>query len=195
MASNSPQRDFLLQQGFRYFNRGMVFLWRLGLGRLINIWPHGSGQIMVITHVGRRTGRRLRTPVNYAVLNGEIYCTAGFGQESDWYRNLRTHPEVEIWLPDSWYSGIAEDVTGCAGCTTILRQVLIASGFAARAAGIDPRLISDEELERLTGPYRLIQIHRTSPLTGPGGPGDLSWVWPLATAVLFLTRPTRRRRR
>jgi deazaflavin-dependent oxidoreductase (nitroreductase family) len=195
MTLLTPEREHLLQQGFRYFNKFMVFLWRLGLGREINIWPQGTGRIMVITHTGRRSGRRLQNPVNYTILNGDVYCTAGFGAKSDWYRNLRAHQEVEVWLPDSWYQGIAEDVTGCPGSTAILREVLIASGFAARLEGIDPRLIGDEELERVTADYRLVKIHLTQPRTGAGGPGDLAWVWPLATLVLLLTLPRGRRRR
>jgi deazaflavin-dependent oxidoreductase (nitroreductase family) len=194
MTLLSPQTEQTLQQGFRYFNKGMLFLWRLGLGRMINMWPAGTGRIMVLTHTGRRSGQRRQNPVNYAILNGDVYCTAGFGAKSDWYRNVRANPQVEVWLPDAWYQGLAEDVTGCAGSTTILRQVLIASGFAARAEGINPQVISDEELDRATADYRLIRIHLTAPRTGPGGPGDLAWVWPVATFILLLFRPRRRRR-
>jgi deazaflavin-dependent oxidoreductase (nitroreductase family) len=195
MTISNPQTEYLLQQGFRYLNKGMVFLWRLGLGGFLNIWPQGSGRIMVIRHTGRRSGRKLYNPVNYATLNGEVYCTAGFGAKSDWYRNLRANPQVEVWLPDGWYQGLAEDVTGCPGHTAILRQVLIASAFAAKLAGIDAQMIADEELERVTADYRLVHIHLGQPRTGPGGPGDLAWVWPLATLLLLLSRPTRRRRR
>jgi hypothetical protein len=49
--------------------------------------------------------------VNYAIVDGEVYCTAGFGAVSDWYRNIRTNPEVEVWLPDGWWAGVAEEVT------------------------------------------------------------------------------------
>jgi deazaflavin-dependent oxidoreductase (nitroreductase family) len=194
MTLLSPQTELTLQQGFRYFNKFMLFMWRLGLGRMINMWPAGTGRIMVLTHTGRRSGQRRQNPVNYAILNGDVYCTAGFGAKSDWYRNLRANPEVEVWLPDSWYQGLAEDVTGCVGSTTIMRQVLIASGFAARAEGINPQTISDEELDRVTADYRLIRIHLTTPRTGPGGPGDLAWVWPVATFLLLMFRPRRRRR-
>jgi deazaflavin-dependent oxidoreductase (nitroreductase family) len=194
MTLLTPQTELTLQQGFRYFNKFMLLLWRLGLGRMLNMWPEGTGRIMVLTHTGRRSGQRRQNPVNYAILNGDVYCTAGFGAKSDWYRNLRANPEVEVWLPDSWYSGLAEDVTGCPGSTTIMRQVLIASGFAARAEGINPQTFSDEEIERATSDYRLVRIHLTAPRTGPGGPGDLAWVWPLATFLLLMFRPRRRRR-
>jgi hypothetical protein len=71
--------------------------------------------------------------------------------------------------------------------------VLIGSGFAALLAGINPRTMSDEELIATTRGYRLLHIRRTSAATGPGGPGDLAWVWPLSTAfLLFLMwRPFR----
>ena len=191
----NPQTDRLLKQGFRYLNVFMVWMWRLGLGRLVNLWPAGTGRILVLGTTGRRTGLKRYNGVNYAELNGEIYCLAGFGGGSDWYRNLRANPQVEVWLPDSWYAALAEDVTGGAGHTTIVRQVLIASGFAARLEGIEPKLISDEEVNRRTASYRLVKLHLTGPRTGRGGPGDLAWVWPAATLFLLLTRPTRRRRR
>ena len=33
--------------------------------------------------------------------------------------------------------------------------------------------------------YRLLRIRRQEAHTGPGGPGDLSWLWPLATMLLL----------
>jgi len=183
-----------LRQGFKYFNRFMVFMWRLGLGSWVNMWPQGSGQIMVITHTGRKTGLRRRTPVNYALVDGELYCTAGFGPRTDWYRNILANPQVEVWLPDGWWAGVAEDITGDERALSLLRAVLIASGFAAPAAGLHPKTMTDDELAAATAHYRLIHIRRTEARTGPGGPGDLAWVWPLAT-FLLLPLALRRRRR
>lgn len=77
-----------LRQGFKYFNRFMMLLWRLGLGSWINAWPEVGGRIMVITHIGRKTGIRRHTPVNYTIADGEVYCTAALGSISDWYRNI-----------------------------------------------------------------------------------------------------------
>lgn len=184
-----------LRWGFKFFNRFMLLMWRLGLGRFFNTWPSVSGRVMVVTHRGRITGKLRRTPLNYAIVDGNIYCTAGFGNISDWYRNIIACPEVEVWLPDSWWAGSVEEVDrDHADWLSLLRQVLIASGFAAYVAGIDPKRISDAELQQVAAEYRLLRIRRRDARTGPGGPGDLSWVWPLATMILLPLLLLRRRR-
>ena len=195
MTSELTSRDRQLLQAFRWLNRYMLLHWRLGLGPYANR-RELSGQIMVLVHVGRKTGRIRRTPVNYVILDGDVYCTAGFGAAADWYRNLLVNPQVEVWLPHGWWAGQAEDVSDSPERLALLRQVLIASGFAARAAGLDPMRMSDEALDAASRSYRLVRIRRTQALTGPGGPGDLAWVWPAATAVLLglLLLPRRRRR-
>jgi len=174
-----------VRKGFKAFNPFMVFLWKLGLGNWVNMWPSGMGWIMVITHTGRKSGLPRRTPVNFAVVDGDVYCTAGFGKASDWYRNILVRPQVELWLPEGWWVGIAEDVSDSPDRVKLLRQVLIASGFAARAAGIDPHAMSDDELSQHTQTYRLVRIRLVTACTGPGGPGEFAWVWPLATMVLL----------
>jgi deazaflavin-dependent oxidoreductase (nitroreductase family) len=195
MTVTDPRTEERLRQSFKQFNRFMMLMWRLGLGPWVNVWPEVGGRIMVITHTGRKTGIRRRTPVNYTIAEGEIYCTAGFGSKSDWYRNIMANPDVEVWLPDGWWAGVAEDVTHTETRTPLLRQVLIDSGFAARAAGIDPVGMVNEEFEAVTADYRLIHIRRTKARTGSGGPSDLAWVWPLATMILLPLALLRRRKR
>lgn len=192
MIQMQPSTEKQLQQGFKYFNRFMLALWRLGLGRWVNAWPSVGGRIMVITHTGRKSRSQRRTPVNYAIVDDDVFCTAGFGQVSDWYRNIIANPSVEVWLPDGWWAGVAEEVADVDSRVPLMREVLLASGFAAYAAGLDPRNMTDQELDAATVKYRLIRIRRTTPRTGPGGPGDLSWVWPLATMILL---PMARRRK
>ena len=184
-----------LRSGFKAFNRFMLLMWRLGLGGWVNFWPSVVGRIMILTHTGRKTGLRRHTPVNYAVVDGELYCTAGFGAATDWYRNILAHPQVEVWLPDGWWAGSAEDVTGVDNALDLLRQVLIASAFAGRAAGIKPHTMTDEELAAITADYRLVRIRRTAARTGPGGPGELAWVWPVLVMVLALRMTWQRNKR
>jgi len=181
------------RQVFRQLNHFMLLLWRLGLGGWVNLWPQVGGRIMVLTHIGRKTGQKRRTPVNYTLSDGDVYCVAGFGRVSDWYRNLKANPAVEVWLPQGWWAGYAEEVTEAEARAGLIRQVLIASGFAAYAAGLDPVQMSDAELLAATADYRLIRIRRTEACTGAGGPGDLAWLWPITTFGLLAAGLVRRR--
>lgn len=184
MSTDLMLADQRLRSGFKLLNRYMLLMWRLGLGAYLN-QPKTWGNIMVIAHTGRVSGLRRRTPVNYAIVDGEVYCVSGFGEISDWYRNIRANPELEIWMPAGWWAGVAEEVTDPGLRLPLLRQVIIGSGFAGRLAGLDPYRMSDSELESATAGYRLIHILRREARTGPGGPGDLAWVWQAATAVLL----------
>jgi deazaflavin-dependent oxidoreductase (nitroreductase family) len=185
MATKNTRSEQTLRQIFKYGNRFMVLLFRLGVGS----WGNGpaTSQVMVLVHKGRKSGLVRKTPVNYAVVDGEIYCTAAFGGQADWYRNVMADPNVEVWLRDSWYAGVASEVPDDdPQRTQLMRQVLIASGFAAPLfAGINPKTLDEARLAEITAPYRLIRIHRTEARTGPGGPGDLAWVWPATTAALL----------
>lgn len=133
-----------LRSGFKILNKFMVILWKLGLADWINIWPTVFGQIMVITHKGRKTGYKRLSPVNFAIINGEIYCTAGFGEKSDWFQNILMNPNVEVWLTEGRWEGTAEDISNDPNRLFYLREVLIASGFAAPLAGVYPKKIDDE---------------------------------------------------
>jgi deazaflavin-dependent oxidoreductase (nitroreductase family) len=179
---------------FKKFNKFMIVLWRLGLGGWVNFWPEKAGQVLVLVHRGRKTGALRRTPVNYAEVNGDLYVTAGFGAVADWYRNLKADPKVEVWLPDSWWAGEAEEIVDPLLRLLMLRKVLVASGFAAYAAGIDPIKMSDAEVDAQTKDYRVLRIRKVAPRTGPGGPGDLNWVWVVATFFLLAKLLQRRRK-
>ncbi len=190
----SPTTEKRLRKGFKLFNRFMVLLFRLGLGAYGNGNPY-TGWIMIMKHRGRRTGMTRLTPVNYAEVRGDIYCTAGFGRMSDWYQNIRETPRVEVWLTNGRYEGIAEDASNDPYRIYLLRQVLIASGPAAPIFGVDPRKLTDVQVEKLLEHYALVRIRRTVALTGPGGPGDLAWFWPLATFALTLLCLVQNRKR
>lgn len=177
--------DRVARQGFKIFNHFMIGMWRLGLGGWINFWPAVVGRIMVIKHYGRKSGLIRWTPVNYVQVGDEIYCVAGYGEKTDWYRNVRANPQVEVWLPDGWWEGVVEEVLGKERRVELIRQILIASGFAAYAAGINPHKMDDAALGQATAEYRLICIRRGAARTGAGGPGELGWIWPLATMILL----------
>ena len=66
-----------------------------------------------------------------------------------------------------------------------------ASGFATGLAepGLDPMAAPDDVIAELGvrygRRYEIVEIHRGQPVAGPGGPGDLKWVWPAVAAALL----------
>jgi deazaflavin-dependent oxidoreductase (nitroreductase family) len=163
VSNFTPQQLNTLRKIFHALNHFMVFMWKIGMGRIINMWPAGFGRIMVIKHRGRKSGREYLTPVNYAIVDGEIYCTAGFGSGSDWYRNMLADPIIELWLPGGKRKARAEDVSDSPNRLFLLRQVIIASGFAGPLFGINPRKPSDEQLDILSKEYRLVHFIMDNP--------------------------------
>ena len=154
----TPQQLNTLRRVFHAMNPFMVFMLKIGLGWTMNIWPAVSGRVMVIKHRGRKSGKEYLTPVNYALVNGEVYCTAGFGPTCDWYRNMLMNPNIELWLPNGWRKARAEDVSDAPNRVYLLRQVIIASGFAGPLFGINPKTLDDQQLDAISKDYRLIHF-------------------------------------
>lgn len=183
-----------LKKWFKRMNRWlMIPMWRLGLGRLLNSWPSVGGRLLVLAHTGRKSGLRRLTPLNYAPSPpSSVFILAGFGEKTDWYQNALANPAVEVWLPDDRWLAEAIDVSDHPLRPAIIRDVLIASGFAAPLAGVDPRRLSDDELDAKTADYRLVELQYRADASGTHGPGDLSWVW-VAVAALWIIDRMRRR--
>jgi deazaflavin-dependent oxidoreductase (nitroreductase family) len=55
----------------------------------------GGKRLHVLTHVGRKTGRRYSTPVSLVFMNGERWLVAPYGIRQ-WVRNARVTGEVEL---------------------------------------------------------------------------------------------------
>lgn len=144
---------------FRPLNRVMLALWTAGLGGALNVTHPVSGRLMVLSTVGRRSGKVRRTPLNYAPGHGEVFCVAGFGTRTHWFRNLQQHRTAEVWLPEGRFLVEAETVVEPEERLRRMRQVLQASGFAAKAfAGIDPWNIPDTDLEAQTREVPVVRL-------------------------------------
>jgi deazaflavin-dependent oxidoreductase (nitroreductase family) len=53
-----------------------------------------SNRMLIITVMGRRTGKRFRVPVGYVGIDGRLLIGTG----GNWYRNLRPDTPVEVLL-------------------------------------------------------------------------------------------------
>jgi len=158
VSSFSQKQLNILRRVFHAMNPFMVFVLRIGFGWMMEIIPSVTGRIMVINHTGRKSGKEYLTPVNYAVVDGEVYCTAGFGSISDWYKNMMVNPDVEILLLNGWRKAKADDVSDSPKRAFLMRQVIIGSGFAGPLFGVNQKKLNDEQLDAATKEYRLIHF-------------------------------------
>lgn len=77
----------------RLFFRAPIWLYRLGLGRLL------GNRMLLLHHKGRITGlsrKAVLEVVRYDPLDNSYVVNAGFGPQSDWYRNVMANPEVAV---------------------------------------------------------------------------------------------------
>ena len=164
----------------------MVPVFRLGIGPFFGnpIW----GYVMVLKTTGRKSGKTRYSPVNYAILSGNIYCMAGWGQIADWYRNMISNPNIEMILPGRALAGIAEEITISTERRTALREVLKAGGFAGFLFGVNPYTTSDEKLAEKTKGIPLIRNKPCGIGSGASDPGGWLWVPVVVAMVWFILR-------
>jgi deazaflavin-dependent oxidoreductase (nitroreductase family) len=156
-----------------WVSRWWVPLYRLRLGWLL------GHRFMLITHVGRRSGKTRRTCVmvlRFDAPSGEAFVAAG-SPRADWYQNIHASPAVEVAVGSRRYRPAQRFLTA-----EEIEQVLAWSrdhqGFHARVQSLFfgwPWPPSDEDLHRLSRAlggvaFRLVVTPQAVGGTGHGPP-------------------------
>ncbi len=179
-----------LRRAFRLLNRGfMVPVFRSGLGAAM-VSPF-AGYIMLLSTIGHKTGRLRRTPVNYALIDGDVYCIAGFGRVAHWARNLAAIPEAEVQLPAGRFWGKVQVLTEEADRLRVGRQILKNAGFAGFLFGYNAFTITDEKLARGIADAPVLRITPSRAISGTFDPGGKGWiastlVWMVLAGALII---------
>ena len=116
-----------------WYNPIMMWLLRSPLHGML------SGSTMIITYTGRKSGKTIRTPVNY-VRDGDVLWTISFRQRT-WWRSLHDSP-VTLRIQGKDVTGVATAITDQQEVTDCLlvylrkaRQVAKYIGVALDASG------------------------------------------------------------
>jgi hypothetical protein len=124
-----------------------------------------------------------------------VYCLAGFGHVSDWYRNIQAGREIEIMLPSGAIYGHTEEVVDPEERKLILRMILKNAGFAGFFEGFNPFTVADEVLLSKMAGLPLVRIRPIGVGNGASDPGGwvpvwaaLSFLLPLALIIWLLVR-------
>ncbi|MBI9047132.1 MAG: nitroreductase family deazaflavin-dependent oxidoreductase [Anaerolineaceae bacterium] len=85
----------------RLFFRLPVYFYRIGLG-----WLLGK-RFVLINHLGRKSGLQRQTVEEVVEReNGtdNVIVVAGYGEQTQWYKNLKEQPETTIQIGNQKYS-------------------------------------------------------------------------------------------
>jgi deazaflavin-dependent oxidoreductase (nitroreductase family) len=153
---------------------------RAGLGPLFSTPVLGS--LMLLRTTGRKSGLPRDAPLGYAIVDGCVYCVAGFGTETQWFRNVLADPVVEVVLPTATFRGVAEEVTEPDEWTRAFRALMTNMGPIGRATAGDVRDVPDDRLREMGRGLPVVRIRPTGIGSGPADPGGLAWI-PIQAAV------------
>jgi deazaflavin-dependent oxidoreductase (nitroreductase family) len=154
-----------------------------------------GGWLLVIRVRGRKTGLGHDVPLSYLIEDGCVWVMAGFGQGTQWYRNLLADPHVELVLPGRLpMHAIAEEVRNREIRARILPRLYPATGVPGYLAGANPFRASDERILEVTGWLPLIRLRpEGEPLiAGPDDPRGHGWVWRQVVMLTLTAWATRR---
>lgn len=144
-----------------------------------------TGAWMLLRTTGRRTGRPREVALGYAILDGAVYCSAGFGSRTQWYRNLLADPRVEVILSGGAFAGIAEPVTDPAELDRAWRALIRSLGVLGRAFVCGPDAAHDELVVK-TANIPLVRIRPVGIASGPADPGGWLWVTLMVVGMAWL---------
>ena len=88
---------------WRAIFRGPLVLYKYGLHFLI------SEQVLLLTTIGRKTGKQRTTPVGYRfdAATGAYFVVAGWKGKTDWYQNALAQPAVSVVVGNSRFDALA----------------------------------------------------------------------------------------
>ena len=170
----------------------VVPVFRAGLGPFFG--NPVSGYVMVVRTIGRKTGRVRYTPVVYAIADGSVYCVAGYGRGTDWYRNAIAAGSVGLLLPGRTVAGRVEEVHDAAERLAAIRYIFRNAGLMGFSEGFNPFRSSDATVSAKSAEMPVLRIAVLGVASGEADPGGRAWIWlPAAIAAAGVVVAVRRR--
>ena len=173
-------------------NRLVIPLLRSGLGAVIS--NPVTGYLLLLRTRGHTSGRVREVPLGYVVLDGALYCCAGFGSRTAWYRNVLADERVEVVLPGRSFVGRATPVTDPVEWLRGYRALMASLGLVSRSVLGDVRAIDDATLLATHRSIPLVRITPTAIVAGPFDPGGRAWIGAVVMWLVMVRAVLRRGR-
>jgi deazaflavin-dependent oxidoreductase (nitroreductase family) len=85
-----------------------IWLYRWNLGWLM------GGRFLMLTHTGRKSGLERQAVievVGYDEQSGAYFVASGWGEKSDWYKNIQKAPQVKVQVRSRRFEAIAKTLS------------------------------------------------------------------------------------
>ena len=123
--------------------------------------PSARKIVLLLTTIGRKSGLRRVTPLQYERVGDTIFIAAARGVSADWYRNLLADPQVEVELPEGRFRGRAVPITDACQVADFLELRLQRHPWMVRGMLIMHRIMRSPrraDLERLGQEVALVEV-------------------------------------
>lgn len=155
--------------------RTPILLYRLGLGKLFGKY------IMIISTIGRKSGKVRRTPIEYHRSGDTIYAISGFEKDPDWYRNLKAHPYVTLQTNQGTHAMLARQPETAEEWQEVF-EYLKKSPVSNLSIPDTIDRLDDPEIQAQVREWPAVLFEPTDEPCPEPLPADLFWTWPL---ILF----------
>jgi deazaflavin-dependent oxidoreductase (nitroreductase family) len=143
---------------WKRMNRAVVFLYELRLLPLIGIGRY----ILLLYTVGRKSGKARVNPLEYRRRDDTVLLFSARGKASDWYRNLKAHPEkAEIRIGFKRITPVVEFIDDSEKIEEIMRWYIQKfPGSGKMLFGWDPKKdnIENADLSSLSEAIKIVQL-------------------------------------
>lgn len=92
--------------------RAPIWLYKINLGGLL------GKRFLMLTHTGRKSGLQHQTVVEIVKHEPEdnsLYIASGWGEKSDWVKNITAYPQVKVQVGSQSWDMIAKRLTADQG--------------------------------------------------------------------------------
>lgn len=170
----------------RRLMRMPLLYWRLGLKPLLV--RERLFRFLVLTTRGRRSGQARHTMLSHFVVGGRIYIGAGWGERTQWYRNILADPQVTVETRGPAFGAIARVVTDEPEVRQLYWHLRSTSPLWMWRHSLSSQGVRDDVEDFVAKRDRIPLLRLDAIERLPLAPlrPDLVWIWP-ALAILAVT--------
>lgn len=162
----------------RWFFRGPLLLWRLGLG-----WMLGR-YLLLLTHTGRRSGRPRRAVLEHTDFDGFLHIASGWAGRPQWVNNIEANPLVTVQCGRRTFGARVRRLSSESDLAHLFES---ARGRSPVWSEWLQTLGIEDSLEDFLAKKDRVFVYRLEPTDEPTPPrqrADLAWLWLVAMGLL-----------